>query len=97
MSFDVHFLRFWDGHSAEGDLSAVQAILNTVEHTAADEFGYIGVTLDDGLEFELYLGTTARSAMFALRGISQAAVEFMFEFGKAGGYVVLLRGDELQV
>jgi hypothetical protein len=94
MSFDIFAQVFRDGNAATADAAAARAVLSRVPHQHDPQFDAYVVEFADGSDVEIFAGgldgtKEFRGAMFALRGISNAIGDFIFEFARAAGCVLL--------
>ncbi|HEY1171104.1 MAG TPA: hypothetical protein VGH19_07055 [Verrucomicrobiae bacterium] len=94
MSFDVFTQAFRNGDSAPANAEAARAILSQVRHIHEPEHDFYGVEFPDGSHLEIYAaGLDGRESftgvMFALRGTSEPIGNFIFEFTRASGCVLL--------
>ena len=97
MSFDVHLMKFKNGEPSPYNAAAARAVIDSTQHTEADQFGCMSVTLSDGLEFELFLGqdeSERGSFMFALRGFSETLVDFMYRLGCTDTFILIAPSEE---
>jgi hypothetical protein len=94
MSFDVFAQAFRDGSGGAGDVAAARAVISTVCYKHNSEFRSYNVEFPDGSELEMYADPLDGSkpfagAMFALRALTDSVANFMFEFTRAAGWVLL--------
>jgi hypothetical protein len=102
VSFDVFAQAFRDGGAALGDFTAAQKVMAKHRHSNDPQFNSYNVEFTDGSHLEMYVGgldgkEPFDSAMFALRGISDAIGDFIFDFTRAAGFALLPAMDPVCV
>jgi len=94
MSFDLFLVSFHDGKNVAADAPAAKAILDAVKFQHDPRFDSYVIDFDDGSHAEMYAGGLDGAGkefdggMIALRGMSEAIGDFIFEFSRAAGCVM---------
>jgi hypothetical protein len=95
MSFDVHLFHF---EHAEIDLDKIRGLFKGLNYKFDPEFGHYAISFSDGSHAELYAkglhnSGEFKSAMFVLRSLSTAKLQFIYEFAAAGRMVMIATID----
>lgn len=93
MSFDVFLVKFSGGKKAEADRVAVRQVLDRHKFNQRSDQDFFDVQFSDGshVEFDTKgLSGTAEfsGCSFAIRGLSDPMVAFIFDVARAGGMVL---------
>lgn len=95
MSFDVFAQSFRNGTNAAADVAAARSVMSSVDYAHKPEFDSFYISFNDGSHLEMFAGGLKSDeevfdgAMFAIRGMSQSVVDFIFKFCEASGCVML--------
>ncbi len=96
MSFDLFLMSFASERDAPANAAAARAVLTRHKHQVSPDSDLYSVEFADGSHLELSVagldGTAAEpftGGMLMLRGLSPAICEFIFEFSRAAGCVIL--------
>jgi hypothetical protein len=94
MSFDVFAQAFRDGAAATANATAARAVIANERHKHDPQSNSYDLEFADGSHLAMYAdGLDGKkpfdSAMFAIRGISNALGDFIFRFSRAAGCVLL--------
>ncbi len=94
MSFDLCLTGFRSGEIAAGDRDAARAVVDGVDRTAPDAFGFVIVDFPGGGSVELsakglFAAHPFDSAMFFLRGLDLEIAGFIFAFADAARFAMI--------
>lgn len=99
MSFDIHLMAFRKGQPVPANREAAQAFIDSIDHKLEPDFNAYNLTLNDGTQIEMYatgLHTNAepfQGAMIALRGLSNAICDFIYDFCVASSCIAIPKMD----
>jgi hypothetical protein len=71
------------------ELAAVQKVLAELNASGADQFGCYRLEFEDGGSAEVFGQNLERGCMVALRGLTKDILRFLFDFLRAGNWVMI--------